>query len=166
MEATTDRADEATEFERLVAAVGESVRRALVAYYGVEIGTEAAAEAMRYGWEHRDRLAEMDNPGGYLFRVGQSRARPYRRWAQRRATFPSSYERDVTVADDDGAAMLDLFAALGKLPPRQRSAVVLVRAHGYSYAEAAHILGITTTALTNHIHRGMARLRILMEVER
>lgn len=166
MEATTDRADDATDFAALVADVGERVRRALVAYYGVEIGTEAAADAVRYGWEHRERLSEMGNPAGYLFRVGQSRARPYRRWSQRRTAFPSSFDQHVSSTSDDGAALLDLFAALGKLPPRQRSAVVLVRAHGYSYAEAAQILGITTTALTNHIHRGMARLRILMEVER
>lgn len=165
MEATTDRGA-ASDLEALIKSVGEAVRRALVGFYGVEIGTEAAAEAIRYGWEHRERLAAMDNPAGYLFRVGQSRARPYRRWAQRRAAFPSSYEREIPVADDDPAGLIDLLAALGKLPPRQRSAVVLVRAHGYSHAEAAEILGVTTTALTNHIHRGMARLRILMEVER
>ena len=31
-----------------------------------------------YGYEHWPRLATMDNPVGYLFRVGQSRTRPRR----------------------------------------------------------------------------------------
>lgn len=165
MEAIVDRAL-GVDAESLIVSLGEPVRDALIAFYGVEIGADAAAEAMRYAWEHRRRLATMENPGGYLFRVGQSQTRSNRRWMKRRATFPSSYERDVSVAGADGAELLDLFAALAKLPPRQRSAVVLVRAHGYSYAEAARLLGVTTTALTNHIHRGMARLRVLMEVQR
>lgn len=51
------------------------LRHALIASYGVEAGTEAASEALAYGWEHWERIRDMDNPAGYLFRVGRSRSR-------------------------------------------------------------------------------------------
>ena len=42
---------------------------------GVDRVDDAVAEALAYAHEHRRRLAEMDNPVGYPFRVGQSRTR-------------------------------------------------------------------------------------------
>jgi hypothetical protein len=44
------------------------LRHALVAAYGPDVGREAAAEAIAYGWENWERLQSMDNPIGYLYR--------------------------------------------------------------------------------------------------
>ena len=66
-------------FERFVEDHEARVRAGLVAAYGPEVGLEAASEAMAYGWEHWDRLSPMDNPAGYLYRVGQTAARRSRR---------------------------------------------------------------------------------------
>jgi hypothetical protein len=65
-------------FESLAPALGVRVRRALVAAYGVEVGSEAAADSMVYAWEHWEKVQTMDNPAGHLYRVGQSAARKYR----------------------------------------------------------------------------------------
>ncbi len=46
------------------------LRRALVASFGADAGRDATADALAWGWEHWDRLREMTNPTGYLFRVG------------------------------------------------------------------------------------------------
>ena len=54
------------------------LRRALIAAYGTERGREATAEALAYAWEHWDRVKEMGNAMGYLYRVGQSCTRPRR----------------------------------------------------------------------------------------
>jgi len=51
------------------------LRRGLVPVLGVDLATDAAAEALAYGWEHWDRVGDMDNPAGYLYRVGRDRAR-------------------------------------------------------------------------------------------
>lgn len=50
------------------------LRQALSSAYGPDLGREAAAEAFAYGWEHWERVAVMDNPIGYLYRVGQTNA--------------------------------------------------------------------------------------------
>jgi DNA-directed RNA polymerase specialized sigma24 family protein len=147
-------------FESFVATTGERVRRALVAYYGIEVGSEAAAEAMAVAWQRWDEIAVMDNPGGYLFRVGQSSARPHVRWRQRSAAFPSADPSSVS----DDAVVVDLLRSMQRLPVAQRACVLLVKSYGFSYREVAEVLGITEAAVTNHVHRGLRRLRSMMEV--
>ena len=66
-------------YEEFVAASGPRLRAGLVAAYGPETGIEAASEALAWGWEHWDRLEAMENPAGYLYRVGQTAARRSRR---------------------------------------------------------------------------------------
>jgi RNA polymerase sigma-70 factor (ECF subfamily) len=148
-------------FDEFTRSVGEQVRRALVAFYGVEIGTEAAAEALSVTWERWSEVSVMGNPAGFVFRVGQSKARPHVRWWVRRDSFPST---EGQIAAPDGAR-LEVLDALRRLKPEQRAAVVLVKSHGYSYREAADILGVSEAAVTNHVHRGLTRLRTIMEVD-
>ena len=62
-------------FEEFVGRFEPRLRVALVAVFGPEVGRDAVAEALAYGWEHWDRIAGMENPGGYLYRVGYDRAR-------------------------------------------------------------------------------------------
>lgn len=50
-----------------------------------------------------------------------------------------------------------------RLNPDQRVAVVLVHAHGHSYADAAALMDIPVTTLTNYVTRGLARLRHFLE---
>jgi RNA polymerase sigma-70 factor, ECF subfamily len=148
------------EFEQFVRDNGDRVRRALVGFYGVEIGTEAAAEAMSVAWDKRAEFAVMANPAGYLFRVGQSKARPMLRWRSRRAGFPAG----TSTRESDGAALVDLFSALARLKPIERAAVILVKSHGYSYREVAALLDMSEASVNNHVHRGLARLRNDLEV--
>jgi hypothetical protein len=66
------RVDEFTEF---VADYESRLRESLIAACGGEVGREAAAEALVYGWEHWDRGRWMENPAGYPYTVGLSRGR-------------------------------------------------------------------------------------------
>ena len=62
-------------FTEFVAETEPVLRRVLTAAWGSERGREATAEALAYGWEHWERIREMENPAGYLYRVGRDRAR-------------------------------------------------------------------------------------------
>lgn len=148
-------------FDAFAMSVGERVRRALVAAYGVEIGTEAGADALVIAWERWAEVAEMDNPAGLVFRVGQSKARPHVRWARRNGSFPAM-ERTAPQGD---AAVLDLLDALKALTREQRVAVLMVKSYGFSYRQVADVLSVSEAAVTNHVHRGLARLRSILEVE-
>lgn len=130
----------------------EAVRRSLAARFGTEIGAEVAADVLAWAWEHQEDVRRAENPSGYLFRVGQSRARRYLRW--RRAA-PADLGSRPAEASADPA----LHAALERLRPRQRTIVVLVHALGLSYAEAAAHIGVSEGTVRNQLHRAMARLR-------
>lgn len=151
--AAATRASAAELLER----VGPIIRRALVARYGLELGAEAAADAVAWGWEHSDVLAEMANPGGYLYRVGQSSVRRTRRRIARSA-FPIEPEWH-DAPDLPG----DVFDALYQLRPDQRVAVLLVHGYRFSYRETAAVMGVSEDSVRNHVHRGMRRLRSELE---
>ena len=70
---------------------------------------------------------------------------------------------DTASDDDDDPTMGELLAALSKIPPQQRQAIVLREFEGRSYAEVAEILGVTTTALETLLFR--ARRSLAEELE-
>jgi len=144
-------------FEAFVDSIGPRLSRAFVARYGVELGAEAFADALGWAWEHRDDLTPMENPAGYLYRVGQTSVRANVR-RRRRAVLPVE-EPDYAMPEPNPG----LHVALAHLTDDQRVAVLLVHAHGYSYAQAAALLDISVSTLRNHIHRGMNRLRKHLE---
>ncbi len=128
----------------------------LVAAYGPELGQEAAAEAEAYGWQHWDRLQNMDNPTGYLYRVGQSSIRPQMR--------PTGY---LPAKPDDGLPDFEpgLAPALETLSELQRTSVVLVHALGWSLTDAAALLDVDMSTVRTHIQRGLEKLRSALKVE-
>lgn len=141
-------------FESFVEVHGRRLRAALVASFGAETGADATAEAIAYGWEHWHRVAPMDNPAGYLFRVGQNAAR---RLARRRPLFtapPTSELPDFEPA---------LLPALAELSEQQRAAVVLVHGYGWKIIEVADLLGVSHSTIRTHIARGLAHLQSALE---
>ena len=136
-------------FEDFVRTTEPRLRRALVAAYGGPAGREATAEALAYAWEHWERLADIDNLAGYLYRVGQSRTR----WRRAPITFAPA------VAYDEPVVEPGLARALASLSVRQRTAVVLVHGFGWTLREVAEHTGIKVTTVQNHLERGLAKLR-------
>src|SRR5690349_8739645 len=55
--------------------------------------------------------------------------------------------------------------ALGKLPPDQREALILVGASGFSYEEAAEICGCAVGTIKSRVNRARGRLGELMQIE-
>ena len=146
--------DDDREFEALVHEIEPRLRRAFLATRGVDGAADAVAEALAWGWEHRDELGAMENPAGYLYRVGQSRTRP-----RPRLELPPPSE--VGVPDIEPT----LIPALLALPETQRTAVWLVHACGWSYADAAAALETSPSMIGNHVTRAMAKLRVELGVD-
>lgn len=132
---------------------------ALTAAYGPEAGHAATAEALSYGWRHWDRVEGMDNPVGYLFRVGQSRARRYLVWWNRRPCPPVE-----PIGNPEQWIEPGLPRALGKLSKRQRVVVVLVCGFGWTQTEVADLIGVARTTVEQHLNRGLVALRKELKV--
>jgi RNA polymerase sigma-70 factor (ECF subfamily) len=56
-------------------------------------------------------------------------------------------------------------AALAKLPPDQREALILVGASGFSYEEAAKICGCAVGTIKSRVNRARTRLAEIMSIE-
>jgi RNA polymerase sigma factor (sigma-70 family) len=61
------------------------------------------------------------------------------------------------------ADRLELFAALAKLTPRHRAAVIHRYYHDYDYATIARILGTTSTNVGAMLSRALDRLRVELD---
>jgi RNA polymerase sigma-70 factor (ECF subfamily) len=126
----------------------------LVAGFGPEVGREAAQEALAHAWRHWDRVAGMDNPAGYVYRVGHRVGQKMAKKRARNVVFPEVPEVSNPITIEPA-----LPGALGKLSQRQRTVVVTVFGYGLSQREAAGLLGITRSSVQRHLDRGLARLR-------
>ena len=136
------------------------LRTALSGAFGAEVGRDAAADALAWAWQHRERLDAMENPIGYLYRVGRSRAlRDVRRREEPRP------DDGMDGPCEDRDPELTLLALLAELPEHQRVAVWMVHGLGYRHAEVGALLGCATATVATHVRRGLARLRRQLEVE-
>ena len=146
-----------TPFEGFVADAEPRLRHALVASVGREKGREATAEALAYGWEHWDEVAAMENPVGYLYRVGRSRVRA----RSRRITFRPMAIRDVAVEGRSGIPEVEpgLGRALRSQSERQRIAVFLIYGMDWTRREVADLLDISVNSVGSHLERGLRKLR-------
>jgi DNA-directed RNA polymerase specialized sigma24 family protein len=130
------------------------LRHALVAAFGQDRGLEATADALAYAFENWDRIESMENPAGYLYRVGRSRVR----FTPIRPSFaPVPVEQAPHVEPG-------LPSALRRLSEKQRVAVVMVHAYGWSREEAASLLGLSMSTVDTHLQRGLSKLRRVLGV--
>jgi RNA polymerase sigma factor (sigma-70 family) len=148
-------------FADFVRKSGPRLKQALISSLGGEIGREATAESLAYGWENWDRLKVMDNPVGYLYRVGKSRGTDlHRANRRRRLAFPEPPQ----TAGDLPWIEPGLPQALGDLTEKQRTTVMLIHAFGWTYHEVADFLGVSRGSVQKHAERGMKRLRSFLKV--
>jgi len=144
---------EATEFDEFVRSARPLLVRALAPTRG-DAALDGAAEALAYAWEHWKEVSEMQNPIGYLYRVGQSRTRH-----RRRLVLPEA--KAIGLPDIEPR----LIPALLRLPYTQRVAVWLVHGCGWQYAEVAEALDTSTSMIGNHVSRGLTRLRAELKAD-
>ena len=141
-------------FEQFARDEGPRVRAALVASFGAQVGADAAAEALAYGWEHWARVESMDNRVGYLFRVGQNAAR---RMVKAPRMYPAPPPAELPSFDPG------LLPALAALSDAQRVVVVLVHGFGWPIVEVAALLDVTHSTVRTHLSRALTHLQAALE---
>ncbi len=135
-------------FQGFVNDVEPRLRRAFTLLRGREGGLDATAEALGWAWQNWAAVQAMENPAGYLYRVGTSRTRP------RRRAFATPPEPSEVHGFEPG-----LQPALDGLSTRQRTAVVLVHGCGWTHHEGAQAMGVTRSSVGTHVGRALTQLR-------
>ncbi|HEV2950712.1 MAG TPA: RNA polymerase sigma factor [Actinomycetota bacterium] len=113
---------------------------------------EAFAQALRRGRALRDPAAWVW-PVAFRVAAGELKERG------RMTTF------EVEPVGGMPEPFVDLWRALGRLPLKQRTSVVLADYAGWSHREIAKALGSSVSAVGVHVHRARKRLRDLLEDE-
>lgn len=153
------RTSDAPTFESFFEEQKDRLLRTLAVITGSRAEAEdLAQEAFTRVFERWDRVGGMEDPAGYLHRTAMNLFRnQYRRarLALARAVGLGP-EQDVfkPVEDRDAAAH-----ALAELTPRQRAALVLTEAMGYSGEEAGQLLGIKASTVWALTHQARTTLR-------
>ena len=143
----------------------ERLLRALYAITGSRTQAEdIAQDAFTKVFERWDSVSVMDDPAGYLHRTAMNLFRnEYRRAARalKRLVTSTPAHDDVfaPVEDRDQASQV-----LALLTPRQRAALVLTEALGYSGEEAGDLLGIKASTVYALTHQARTTLSASVEV--
>ncbi|MBM2621635.1 SigE family RNA polymerase sigma factor [Actinoplanes sp. LDG1-06] len=120
---------------------------------------DLAADAFVEMWRHWERVAAAGNPLAYARGIVANLARQWiKRRARERAGLLGLNLVRRPPGESDPATVLDVRAALRRLPPRRRECVVLRYAFDVPEREVAAILGISVGAVKSQTSRGAAQL--------
>ncbi len=120
-----------------------------------DLATEAADEAMARAFARWATVAAMDNPAGWVYRVGLNWARSaLRRRTRRPRHTPDQRDR----IEGPAVADVDLRAALLGLDLDLRTVVVCRHLWDWSVAETAAALGLRPGTVKSRLHRALGML--------
>jgi RNA polymerase sigma-70 factor (ECF subfamily) len=125
---------------------------------------ELAQDAFLKVWERWDRVADMEEPIGYLYRTAMNlfRKRYRRAVLALRKTVSEELRRDEFATVEDRSIVARAMAALA---PRQRAALVLTELIGFSSEEAGHMLGVSPGTVRALASQGRARMKQHLEAD-
>lgn len=117
-------------------------------------------------WLSRDKLSEIDNPGGWLFKVASNECYSYLRKSVLNNKFfnPLTIEPDPINTTQESFALKELNRLIGeaidKLPAQRKKIYNMSRAEGKSIPEIAAILNISPNTVKNAL---VASLKFIRE---
>ncbi|GAA3932536.1 hypothetical protein GCM10023085_12360 [Actinomadura viridis] len=122
---------------------------------------DLAADALAAAWDRWDRVRRSRHPLAYVRRIVlnmcHSRIRSLVRERDRLAEFGMTVREHAD--GPDVPAVLDVRAALQRLPERKRACVVLRFGFDLSEKETARILGVTVGTVKSQTSKGIAELQ-------
>ena len=155
---------QAESFDRVMAALRPRLHRYCARMIGSALdGEDIVQEALAKAAELYPSSGPIERPEAWLFRIAHTTAldalRRRKRQRSREVEMPAAPLPDRNAAADARVTAASGLAALLRLPPTQRSAIVLADVLGHSLAETAAIIETSVAAVKAALHRARARLR-------
>lgn len=120
---------------------------------------DLTADVFLATWRQWERTRSVDDPLAYVRRVMINQAATRIRKLHRERVRMPLFLRDGDEARvPDGAAVVDVRAALARLPARRRACVVLRHAFDLPEAEVAEMLGISVGTVKSQTSKGVTQL--------
>jgi RNA polymerase sigma factor (sigma-70 family) len=144
-------------FQQLLDAHGADLHRFCVAQAGPHHGPDCFQEAVLAGLRAYPDLRDSRNLRGWLFTIAHHKVLDHHRAVTRRPA--------PVVVPPEAAAVAapavdhDLWAAVGRLPEKQRGAIALRYLGDLPYADIGVVLGCSEAAARQNVRAGLAALR-------
>ncbi len=143
----------AVDFATFYIDVRPRVGRALaVTLRDSDLAADAVDEALVRAYQRWDRVSMLDNPAGWVYRVGLNHARSRIRRLVRRPPPVQIVSAEPSITDPA------IDRALAALPVDQRAVVVCRHLLGWSEAQTAEALGIRPGTVKSRLSRALTRL--------
>lgn len=150
-------------FEHFYRAQADRVYRALAVTLGdADLARDATAEAMARAYARWSQVSRVDNPGGWVYRVGLNWATSWWRRHRREHPLPVDVDPAAPPTDIDGVSVL---AALRRLDTRSRAVVVCRVLLDLSTAQTAAALDLAEGTVKSRLARALAALRASLTEE-
>jgi RNA polymerase sigma factor (sigma-70 family) len=151
------------DFSAWYAAAWPRVVRAVAVYLGdqadaADIAADASARTLAR-WDGDDRPVD---PTTWTIVVAINLAKRRGRREERGRALTATVTAAKPAPADLGATDLDVWAAVAKLPPREREAVALRYGSDLTEPAVAEAMGITPGAVAATLHRARTKLRTLL----
>lgn len=134
-----------------------------------ENALDLVGETLLRAWEHFDRVRNRDAMLSWLYttarRISQERRRRGRLFQQESPGYADDLLSDIP-SPDMNPDVSALYAALRRMPAKEREAIVLFELNELPLKEVLAIQGGTMSALKVRLHRGRKRLARLLGVGR
>jgi RNA polymerase sigma factor (sigma-70 family) len=145
-------------FQALLDAHRTDVYRFLVASVGPTDADDCFQETWIAALRAYPKLKRADNLRAWLLRIAQHKAVDSHRARSRRPR-PASDSLPEPAAPAEADGRPELWAAVRKLPEKQRTAVFCRSVLGMPYAELAELLESSQDAARRNVHEGLKTLR-------
>lgn len=152
------------QFITQVEGVQEALRRFLTALCcgDSSLADDIAQEACVKAYLTCDSLKDQLRFRSWIFRIGYNAFIDNKRRSCEYATIDEAAFVAGDAAGDDAFRYQELYAALEKLPSKERTSVLLFYMEGYSVKEIAIIVDASVDAVRQHLSRGRNHLRGLL----
>ena len=125
---------------------------------------DLAQEGLLKAWHGRASYQPGTNLKAWLFTIMRTQFySDLRSMRRRRDALDSASNDDVVPSPEHRAELMDLTAALWRLNPQYREALILVGAGGFSYEEAAELWGCAVGTMKARVSRARRQLAEAME---
>jgi RNA polymerase sigma-70 factor (ECF subfamily) len=126
---------------------------------------DLAQEALAKAWKARDSFEPGTSIKAWTFMILRNQFYSEKRRSWRTAPLDVEMAENTLLANDDPTAPLDLLelrAALARLPDDQREALILVGAGGMAYEEAAQVCQCAVGTIKSRVSRARRALETLL----
>lgn len=142
----------------------KAFRRFLVALCcgDTELADDIAQETYIKAYLSCDDIKNPDKFNAWVFRIGYNTFISNRRSVKTFADYDEARSLSSDITSDSAFRYQDHYAALNRLPGKERTSVLLHYMEGYSIKEIAQILEASTDAVKQYLSRGRNHLRNLL----